>query len=125
MHKMDLICDHCGKHYTAWQRGKNFCFCSSECKKASQSIVNDAISKAKTTKPIERKPKDPKRFNKDYSIYKGDEFLFVGTAYECADYLGVKVETIYFMSTPTYRKRREGSQNALMTYQLDNHEEEI
>jgi hypothetical protein len=119
MQKMELICSHCGKHYTSWQRGKNLCFCSSDCKKASQVIVNEAISKAKKPQPSERKPKDPKRFIKDFSIYRGDEFLFVGTALECADYLGVKVETIYFMSTPTYRKRRGGSERALMTYQLD------
>lgn len=125
MQKMTLICDHCGKHYTAWQRGKHYCFCSSECKKASQARVNDAISKALTTQPSIPKPKDLKRYTKDYSIYKGDEFLFVGTGLECAAFLGIGVDTIYFMSTPTYHKRRENSTNALMTFRIDDQKEDI
>lgn len=40
-----------------------------------------------------------------YAIYKGDEFIFMGTKKECAEHLGVIPRTLYFYTTPTYRKR--------------------
>ena len=49
-----------------------------------------------------------KKKEKWYAIYKGDEFIFHGTLQECADYLKVSVNTIYFMSTPTHHKRDTG-----------------
>lgn len=59
--------------------------------------------------------------NQIYAIYKGDEFLFVGTKSECAAYLGVSLDTIYFYSTPAHWKRREKSNNALLTIKLDDY----
>ncbi len=59
---------------------------------------------------------------KDYAIYKGDTFLFVGTREECAKYLGVNKKTISFYSTPAYRKRieqRKKADNALITIKLE------
>jgi hypothetical protein len=46
-----------------------------------------------------------------YAIYKGDEFIFMGTKKECAEHLGVKPEAIKFYSTPTYRKRSKSLDN--------------
>jgi len=43
--------------------------------------------------------------NKIYAIYKGDEFLFMGTRKECASYLNVNLRTITFYTSPTYKKR--------------------
>lgn len=43
-----------------------------------------------------------------YAIYKGEENLFDGTAKECAEYLGVSINTIHFWNTRTYKKRIEG-----------------
>lgn len=40
-----------------------------------------------------------------YAIYKGDEFIFMGTAKECGEYLGVKPESIRFRTTPAYQRR--------------------
>lgn len=40
-----------------------------------------------------------------YGLYKGDEFIDVGTAKELAEKLGVKKETIWFYATPTNHKR--------------------
>lgn len=40
-----------------------------------------------------------------YALYKGDEFLDIGTKYELAEMLGVKPETITFYASPTYQKR--------------------
>lgn len=41
----------------------------------------------------------------EYAVYKGDEFLCIGTVKECAAELGVLTETIKFYTTPTYQKR--------------------
>jgi hypothetical protein len=60
----------------------------------------------------------PKR-KQIYAIYKGDEFKFVGSKEECAEHLNVAPFTIYFMSTPTYRKRRANSNNALLAIRLE------
>lgn len=40
-----------------------------------------------------------------YTIYKGDEFLDLGTAKELAEKFNVKEKTIHYWSTPTQRKR--------------------
>lgn len=48
------------------------------------------------------------RINKIYAVYRGDQFLFVGTAQECARYFGVKLETVFFWSTPANKKRATG-----------------
>ena len=54
-----------------------------------------------------------------YAVYKGDAFLCQGTKEECARYLNVKPETIAFMGTPTYKKRRENSDNHLIVIKVD------
>lgn len=43
--------------------------------------------------------------SKMYALYHGDNILTIGTKKELADYLGVSERTIYFYSTPTYKKR--------------------
>ena len=42
---------------------------------------------------------------KTYALYKGDEFLNLGSIKFLAEWLGVKEATIRFYSSPTYRKR--------------------
>ena len=44
-----------------------------------------------------------------YTVYKGDNVIVHGTKKECAAALNVDPNTIYFMSTPVYIKRREKS----------------
>lgn len=41
----------------------------------------------------------------DYAVYKGDEFLFMGTIKEIATHFNVKKETVYFWTSPTQKKR--------------------
>lgn len=48
---------------------------------------------------------------KDYAVYKGDTLICFGTIKECAEHLGVQPETVKFYTTPTYKKRRKGSNN--------------
>lgn len=44
-----------------------------------------------------------------YGLYKGDEFIDVGTAEELAKKLGVKKETIWFYASPTNLKRNKNN----------------
>lgn len=41
-----------------------------------------------------------------YALYRGDVFLYVGSLAECAEWLGVKTNTIDFMSSPAHHKRK-------------------
>ncbi len=44
---------------------------------------------------------------KEYSIYKGDEEIFVGTIEECMNHFKVKRETVWFWATPANKKRAD------------------
>ena len=39
--------------------------------------------------------KKPRASKKVYAVYKGDEFIVVGSAKDCCDYLGVKLNYFY------------------------------
>lgn len=58
---------------------------------------------------------------KDYAIYKGDEFLFVGTKKECIAYLGCKKKTFEFLMSPSNFKRMKD--NRLLVIKLEDDEE--
>lgn len=42
---------------------------------------------------------------KEYAVYQGEEIIAIGTAKEVAAELNIKVETVWFYATPTYKKR--------------------
>ena len=48
---------------------------------------------------------------KVYALYKGEECLGIGTLKELAEQLKVKCKTMYFYTTPTYKKRCKKSKN--------------
>lgn len=48
---------------------------------------------------------------KVYALYKGEECLGIGTLKELTEQLKVKYETMYFYTTPTYKKRCKKSKN--------------
>ncbi len=48
---------------------------------------------------------------KQYAMYKGDECIAVGNIYQIAKKLNIKIETIRFYLTPTYKKRVKKSKN--------------
>lgn len=48
------------------------------------------------------------RRENEYALYKGDQFLTLGTAKELATYLGVTSNTIKFYMSNTYQKRCSG-----------------
>ena len=47
--------------------------------------------------------------NKIYALYKGDEFIDMGTIQYLANLIKVSVRSIKFYSTPTYLKRTNGN----------------
>lgn len=54
-----------------------------------------------------------------YAIYKGEEFLNLGTVPELAKYLNVSERTIKFYTTKTYRKRRKDSNNSIIVIKVE------
>lgn len=56
---------------------------------------------------------------KDFAVYRGDAFEFLGSSQECAKHLGVKRETVYYYSMPSYKKRSSLDSNALIVIAVD------
>ena len=56
---------------------------------------------------------------KHFAIYKGEEFLYEGTAKECAKYLNIKERTVYFISYPAYKKRIKNHKKAKIAILID------
>jgi len=50
--------------------------------------------------------------NRVFAVYKGDSFIFMGHPEECANELGVSVNTINFYTKPVYKRRIENNRNA-------------
>lgn len=48
---------------------------------------------------------------KDYALYKGDEFLCVGSLLEVANYHGVKPTTISYLASKAYLRKLEKRKN--------------
>jgi hypothetical protein len=64
---------------------------------------------------------------KEYAIYNADEFKFIGTAQECANYLGCSLKTFRFYLTPSYHKRlseRKNPKNYIIVIQIEDVNEE-
>lgn len=59
--------------------------------------------KAATTKTMRRGR--PSEDVKEYAIYRGDDLIVMGTATECAEFLGVKKHTIYWYASPSAENR--------------------
>ena len=60
-----------------------------------------------------------------YAIYKGDEFIDLGTSAELAKKRGTSKETIEFKSTPTYEKRCKSYDKVERTYIIKDGENEM
>lgn len=56
----------------------------------------------------------------EYALYKGDDFINIGTPEELAKFIGVKVRTIYFYATDIYIKRNENNPKRYIVFKLDN-----
>lgn len=61
----------------------------------------------------------------EFAIYKGDDFLFLGTKEECATFLGVMPKTVLWYSYAVYKKRAEKKQEhkRLIVIKIDDEDE--
>lgn len=50
--------------------------------------------------------------NEEYALYKGEEFIEIGTLQELAELRGVQLKTIKFYLTPMYQKKIAERKNA-------------
>lgn len=46
-----------------------------------------------------------KRIEACYALYRGDQFIDIGTAKELAEKRGISVKSLRYKATPTYHKR--------------------
>ena len=53
MPRMSLTCDWCGKNYESYQCGKNYHFCSIECRRKAGKLVNASINEEAKKKATE------------------------------------------------------------------------
>lgn len=58
---------------------------------------------------------------KEYAIYKGDEFIAIGTIKELAEKTGYSETTLRYCTNPASRKRNKG--NRLIVIQVEDDEE--
>ena len=58
-----------------------------------------------------------------YALYKGDKFLYQGTKQDLAKYLGVSEDTIYFYTTPAYKRRFADNSNKYLVIKVDDIDE--
>lgn len=54
-----------------------------------------------------------------YALYKGDEFIDLGTIKELAKKLNVKPKTIRFYGTPSYQKRIKNYSERLILIKIE------
>ena len=54
----------------------------------------------------------------EYALYKGDEFIMIGTRRQLAERLGVSEDSVQYYMTPTYKKRRK-TDNCIVVFRLD------
>jgi hypothetical protein len=64
------------------------------------------------------------RLNCEYAVYKGDELLMIGTLPQIAEKRKVKVASLLWMLSPTYRRRCEKKRDNKRTI-LVNLDEEL
>lgn len=53
----------------------------------------------------------------EYAIYKHEDLMFVGTAAKCADFLEVKIDTIY---QKAWRTKENKYKSKIKIYQVEN-----
>jgi len=56
---------------------------------------------------------------REYALYKGDSFLIMGTIEEIANKLNKSFKTIYYYTTPLYKRRCKNSIKRLTMVEID------
>jgi hypothetical protein len=63
---------------------------------------------------------------REYAVYKGENLIALGTLEECASKLNVTKEYIYWLTTPTAKRRlakRKNPEKCTTAVRLDNDED--
>ena len=60
---------------------------------------------------------------KEYAVYRGDTLVAVGTSKEVAEQMGIKQKTLWWYTTPAYKKRVKSGRNKQEVIILDDKEE--
>lgn len=55
----------------------------------------------------------------EYMVYKNDDFQMIGTAKECADFLGVKVNTFFMYQTKSRQEQFSKLKKHSKLYKLE------
>lgn len=63
------------------------------------------------------------KHRKEYAVYKGDKFLFIGTRKERAERFNVEQKTVSFWATPSNVKRMGTDSKRLVAVILSDKEE--
>ena len=58
------------------------------------------------------------KYSKKYAMYKGEKFIDIGTLLQLAKIKNVSLKTMQFYVSPTYRKRRKNSKNAIVLVEV-------
>lgn len=59
---------------------------------------------------------------KEYVVYKGESFVFIGTIQECAQHMSVLPETVRYYTTPAYQRKlakRKRARNFITVTKLE------
>lgn len=64
-----------------------------------------------------------KKSDRIWALYKGDEFISLGTVAGIAEETGKKFESLMFLTRPSY-KRRHAVGNRLQMYEIGDDEDE-
>lgn len=59
----------------------------------------------------------------EYALYRGDEFITLGTVKEIAQYLGVKEASVRFWTMPSYIARIKQYHNSLRAIRIEEEDE--
>lgn len=59
------------------------------------------------------------RKKQEYALYKGDEFIDLGTIEELAERMGVAPKTIRHYQTPTYKKKGKDDFNRKVLIKIE------
>lgn len=63
-----------------------------------------------------------KKANRIWAMYKGDTFIASGTFKEIAEMTGKRVDHLYHLTTPAYKKQKDYG-NKMQMYEIDDDEE--
>lgn len=109
---------YCAKHYAKWKKYGDPLKGGEYKEKDKKCAV---CERKATVRGLCGSCYQDKHEPKEYAVYKGEHYLTSGNLYECAEWLGVKIETMRFYTTPVYKRRinqRSRTGNCIIVMEL-------